>query len=235
LALRSFVKVLLLTNEYPPSTYGGAGVHVEYLSRELAKLMRVGVRCFGDQRVRSGNLTVRGFQLDMAGWNCPKALRSTLGAVRRCIDFNAAGIDAQIVHCHTWYTHWGGILARKNYGIPLVITVHSLEPLRPWKREQLGGGYDFTLWLEKTTLETADAVIAVSNETKTDIERLFHVRRERLHVIYNGIDLEEYKPALADDVLLRFGIDAGKPLLLFVGRITRQKGIIHLVRAIEFM
>src|SRR5947208_1111555 len=105
--------------------------------------MPVEVRWFGDQRVRSGNLTVRGFQLDMAGWNCPNALRSTLGAVRRCIDINAAGIDPQIVQCHTWYTHWGGILARKNYGIPLVITVHSLEPLRPWKREQLGGGYDF--------------------------------------------------------------------------------------------
>ena len=141
------MKVLLLTNEYPPCTYGGAGVHVEYLSRELARLMPVEVRCFGDQKVKSGNLTVRGFQLDMSGWNCPKELRSTLGAVQRCVDFNAAGIDARIVHCHTWYTHWAGILAQKNYGIPLVITVHSLEPLRPWKREQLGGGYDFSLWV----------------------------------------------------------------------------------------
>jgi len=229
------VKVLLLTNEYPPSTYGGAGVHVEYLSRELAKLMPVEVRCFGDQRVRSGNLTVRGFQLDMAGWNCPKALRSTLGAVRRSIDFNAAGIDAQIVHCHTWYTHWGGILARKNYGIPLVITVHSLEPLRPWKREQLSGGYDFSLWVEKTALEMADAVIAVSNETGADIARLFKVKKDRLHVIYNGIDLDEYRPVKSKDALRKFGIDSEKPYLLFVGRITRQKGIIHLVRAIEFM
>jgi alpha-maltose-1-phosphate synthase len=229
------VKVLLLTNEYPPSTYGGAGVHVEYLSRELAKLMPVEVRCFGDQRVRSGNLTVRGFQLDMAGWNCPKALRSTLGAVRRCIDFNAAGIDAQIVHCHTWYTHWGGILARKNYGIPLVITVHSLEPLRPWKREQLGGGYDFSLWVEKTALEMADAVIAVSNETRADIARLFKVKKDCLHVIYNGIDFDEYRPVKSKDTLRKFGIDSEKPYLLFVGRITRQKGIIHLVRAIEFM
>ena len=229
------MKVLLLTNEYPPYTYGGAGVHVEYLSRELAKFMAVEVRCFGDQSYTSGNLKVRGFQLDATHWNCPKPLRSTFGAVQRCTDFNTAGIDAQIVHCHTWYSHWGGILARQNYGIPLVITVHSLEPLRPWKREQLGGGYDFTVWLEKTALEMADAVIAVSNETKSDIRRLFNVRPERLHVIYNGIDLDEYRPTPADDVLRRFGIDRGKPILLFVGRITRQKGIIHLVHAIEFM
>jgi len=229
------VKVLLLTNEYPPYTYGGAGVHVEYLSRELAKSMAVEVRCFGDQSYTSGNLKVRGFQLDATHWNCPKPLRSTFGAVQRGTDFNTAGIDAQIVHCHTWYSHWGGILARQNYGIPLVITVHSLEPLRPWKREQLGGGYDFTVWLEKTALEMADAVIAVSNETKSDIRGLFNVRPERLHVIYNGIDLDEYRPTPADDVLRRFGIDRGKPILLFVGRITRQKGIIHLVHAIEFM
>jgi alpha-maltose-1-phosphate synthase len=229
------VKVLLLTNEYPPYTYGGAGVHVEYLSRELAKLMPVEVRCFGDQNFISGNLSVRGFELDTTKWNCPKALRSPLGAAQRCTDFNAAGIDAQIVHCHTWYTHWGGILAQKNYGIRLVITAHSLEPLRPWKREQLGGGYDFTLWLEKTALEMADAVIAVSNETKADIERLFDVKPERLHVIYNGIDLDEYKPVTAADALTRFGVDPAKPFLLFVGRVTRQKGIIHLVRAIEFM
>jgi alpha-maltose-1-phosphate synthase len=229
------VKVLLLTNEYPPNNYGGAGVHVEYLSRELARLMPVEVRCFGNQSFRSGNLTVRGFELDTSQFNCPKPLRSTLGAVQRCTDFNAAGIEAQIVHCHTWYSHWGGILAQKNYGIPLVITVHSLEPLRPWKREQLGGGYDFTLWLEKTALEMADAVIAVSNETKADIARLFNVPPERLQVIYNGIDLDEYKPVTSQDALTRFGIDPAKPFLLFVGRITRQKGIIHLVRAIEFM
>jgi starch synthase len=229
------VKVLLLTNEYPPHTYGGAGVHVEYLSRELAKLMPVEVRCFGNQNFTSDNLTVRGFEVDTTAWNCPKQLYSAFGAVERCTKFNTAGIDAQIVHCHTWYSHWGGILARQNYGIPLVVTVHSLEPLRPWKREQLGAGYDFTVWLEKTALEMADAVIAVSRETKQDIERLFNVRPERVHVIYNGIDLDEYKPTRADDVLRKFGIEPAKPFLLFVGRITRQKGIIHLVRAIDFM
>src|SRR6202040_2447386 len=189
----------------------------------------------GAQRVRSGNLTVRGFQLDMAGWKCPKGLCSTLGAVQRCIDFNAAGIDAQSVHCHTWYTHWGGILARKNYGIPLVITVHSLEPLRPWKREQLGGGYDFSVWLEKTALEIANAVIAVSAQTKADVERLFKVRADRLHVIYNGIDLDEYRKVDSTAALKKYGIDPRKPYLLFIGRITRQKGVIHLVRAIQFM
>ena len=139
------------------------------------------------------------------------------------------------MHCHTWYTHWGGILARKNYDIPLVITVHSLEPLRPWKREQLGSGYDFSLWVEKTALEMAEAIIAVSNETRADIARLFKVKKERLHVIYNGIDLEEYRPVKPKDALRKFGIDSEKPYLLFVGRITRQKGIIHLVHAIEFM
>jgi len=227
--------VLLLTNEYPPYTYGGAGVHVEYLSRELAEFIAVEVRCLGDQNYTSGNLAVRGFQLNATNWNCPEPLRSTLGAVQRSTDFNTAGIDAQIVHCHTWYSHWGGILARQNYGIPLVITVHSLEPLRPWKREQLGGGYDFTVWLEKTALEMAEAVIAVSHETKNDIQRLFNVHPERLHVIYNGIDLDEYQPTSADEVLRQFAIDRSRPFLLFVGRITRQKGIIHLVRAIEFM
>src|SRR5207245_1606056 len=175
------------------------------------------------------------FQLDMAGWNCPKVLRPTLGAVRRCIDFNAAGIDAQIVHCHTWYTHFGGILAKKNYGIPLVITVHSLEPLRPWKREQLAGGYDFSLWVEKTALEMADAIIAVSSETKRDIERLFNVDSARVHVIHNGIDLHQYRRVDSTAALKGYGIDPDTPYLLFVGRITRQKGFQHLVRAIQFM
>ena len=229
------MKALFLTNEYPPHTYGGAGVHVDYLSRELAKTMPLEVRCFGDQRMEEGNLRVTGFALDAERFTCPKPLRSVFGAVQRCTDFNTRDIDADLVHCHTWYSHWGGILAKLNYGIPLVITVHSLEPLRPWKREQIGGGYDFTLWLEKTALEMADAVIAVSKETRADLERLFQIRPERLHVIYNGIDLDEYHKVESTDALERFGIEATKPYLLFVGRITRQKGIIHLVRAIKYM
>jgi len=229
------VKTLFLTNEYPPNVYGGAGVHVDYLSRELAKLMKVEVRCFGDQQSLGTNPEVRGFALDTGSYTCPKPLRSVLGALQRCLDFNTSEIGADLVHCHTWYSHFGGILAKLNYGIPLVITVHSLEPLRPWKREQLGGGYDFTVWLEKTALEMADAVIAVSNGTKADVERLFQISPERLHVIYNGIDLDEYRPTSATDALVCYGIDPTHPYLLFVGRITRQKGIIHLVRAIQFM
>ncbi|CAN5363356.1 glycogen synthase [soil metagenome] len=229
------MKTLFLTNEYPPHIYGGAGVHVDYLSRELSKLMEVEVRCFGDQESLGTNPSVQGFGLETANYTCPKPLQSVFGAVQRCLDFNTTGIGADLVHCHTWYSHFGGILAKLNYGIPLVITVHSLEPLRPWKREQLGGGYDFTVWLEKTALEMADAVIAVSHGTKADLERLFEIKPERLHVIYNGIDLEEYRPSDRTDALVRYGIDPKKPFLLFVGRITRQKGIIHLVRAIQFM
>jgi len=227
------VKALFLTNEYPANVYGGAGVHVDYLSRELAKSMHIEVRCFGDQKWEEGNLSVRGFELDADGFTCPKPLRSVFGAVRRCTDFNTMNVDADLVHCHTWYSHFGGILAKMNYGVPLVITTHSLEPLRPWKREQLAGGYDFSVWVEKTALEMADAVIAVSGQTKADIERLFNVRPERLHVIYNGIDLEEYRKTDSTGALTKYGIK--KPFVLFVGRITRQKGIIHLVRAIEYM
>ena len=229
------MKALFLTNEYPPHVYGGAGVHVDYLSRELAKTMPIEVRCFGDQKLEKGNLSVTGFDLDDSGFTCPKPLRPVFGAIRRSTDFNTARIDADIVHCHTWYSHFGGMLAKMNYGLPLVITVHSLEPLRPWKREQLGGGYDFSVWVEKTALEMADAVIAVSGETKADIERLFKVQADRLHVIHNGVDLEEYRKTESCAAVTKYGIDCEKPFLLFVGRITRQKGIVHLVRAIEFM
>jgi alpha-maltose-1-phosphate synthase len=229
------MKTLLLTNEYPPHIYGGAGVHVDYLSRELAKLLEVEVRCFGEQDSGQSGLRVRGFGMGMPAMECPKPLQSPLGASRRCVDFNGAGIDADLVHCHTWYTHLGGIMAKLNYGIPLVITVHSLEPLRPWKREQLGGGYDFSLWVEKTALEMADAVIAVSEETKRDVLSLFDVKEERIRVIHNGIDLAEYKPTDDPGVLRALGVDPERPYILFVGRITRQKGIVHLVRAIRHL
>ena len=229
------VKALLLTNEYPPNIYGGAGVHVEYLARELSRLMSVEVRCFGNQRLHDGNLTVRGFPVDEADFGCPKALRPVFGAVQRDTDMAAAGTDANLVHVHTWYTHFAGILAKLNYGIPLVLTVHSLEPLRPWKREQLGGGYDFSCWVEKTAIEMADAVIAVSESTKSDVLRLFNVDPARVHVIHNGIDPAEYVKRRDEEVLRRHGIDAGLPYVLFVGRITRQKGIMHLVRALRHL
>jgi starch synthase len=232
------MKVLFLTNEYPPTIYGGAGVHVDYLSRELSKRMNVEVRCYGqearEERLRTPSLTATGFGLDSSPYTAPKPLHSVFGAIQRCLDWNSTAIDADIVHLHTWYTHFGGILARLNYRIPMVLTVHSLEPLRPWKREQLGGGYDFSCWVEKTAIEMADAVIAVSGETRNDVRRLFSVDDEKVHVIYNGIDLEEYKPVATIDALRRYGIDPDVPFLLFVGRITRQKGIIHLVNAIPF-
>lgn len=229
------MKALLLSNEYPPYTYGGAGVHVEYLSRELSKLIDVEVRAFGDQKISKPHLDVRGFPLNTDTFDCPKPLRSVLGAMERCVQFNAAGVDASIVHCHTWYSHFGGILAKMNYGIPLVVTVHSLEPLRPWKREQLGGGYDFTCWVEKTAMEMADAVIAVSKETKRDILRLFDIPEERVPIIYNGIDLVEYQKVESRSAIKRLGIDPRQPYILFVGRIARQKGIIHLVNAIKYL
>lgn len=229
------MNVLLLTNEYPPYTYGGAGAHVEYLSRELARLMSVEVRCFGDQISDKGNLQVRGFALGDDEIHAPKPLHSVFGAVQRCWRMNAQGLDADLVHCHTWYTHLGGILAKLNYGIPLVITTHSLEPLRPWKREQLAGGYDFSTWVEKSALEMADAIIAVSQGTKTDILKFFDVTEERIHVIHNGIDLHEFRKKDSDGVLTRYGIPKGQPYVLFVGRITRQKGIIYLVQALSYL
>ena len=189
------MKTLLLSNEYPPNVYGGAGIHVQYLARELAKLCEVEVRCFGEQWEdgADGKPQVHGAGWDRSGYTAPERLHSVFGALQRCLEFNTKAVDADIVHLHTWYSHFGGILAKLNYGLPMVLTVHSLEPLRPWKREQLGGGYDFTLWLEKTAIEMADAVVAVSTETKADILRLFDVPEEKIHIIHNGIDLEEYQ------------------------------------------
>ena len=229
------MKALLLTNEYPPHVYGGAGVHVEYLARELARFMAVEVRCFGGQTSSEGDLTVRGFRADESAFGCPPALRAVFAATQRDNAMAAAGTDADLVHVHTWYTHLGGILTKLNYGLPLVLTAHSLEPLRPWKREQLGGGYDFSGWVEKTAIEMADAVIAVSESTKADLLRLFRVDPARVHVIHNGIDLEEYAERRDDEVLQRHGVDPARPYILFVGRITRQKGIIHLVKALRHL
>ena len=229
------MKALLLTNEYPPHVYGGAGVHVEYLARELARFMAVEVRCFGGQTSSEGDLTVRGFRADESAFGCPPALRAVFAATQRDNAMAAAGTDADLVHVHTWYTHLGGILTKLNYGLPLVLTAHSLEPLRPWKREQLGGGYDFSGWVERTAIEMADAVIAVSESTKADLLRLFRVDPARVHVIHNGIDLEEYAERRDDEVLQRHGVDPARPYVLFVGRITRQKGIIHLVKALRHL
>ncbi len=229
------MQALILTNEYPPSVYGGAGVHVEYLTRELARLIDVDVRTFGTQDELGERLRVRGFPVahDLSG--ADDLLRPLWSALSRDLAFAAEPVTADVVHCHTWYTHLGGILAKLAYGIPLVITTHSLEPLRPWKREQLGGGYDVSSWVERTAIEMADAVIAVSGGTRADVLRLFNVPEERVGVIHNGIDTDEYRPQRAADALERFGIDRSVPYVLFVGRITRQKGIVHLVRAIRHL
>jgi glycogen synthase len=162
-------------------------------------------------------------------------MRGAWSALSRDLAMAIDAVDADVVHCHTWYTHLAGILVRQAYGIPLVITVHSLEPLRPWKREQLGGGYDVSTWVERAALELADAVIAVSHGTRDDVLRLFDVAPERVHVIHNGIDADFMAPDPGTDALERYGIDRTVPYILFVGRITRQKGIVQLVRAIEYL
>ena len=229
------MKALILTNEFPPNVYGGAGVHVEYLTRELARLISVDVRTFGSQDLADGSLRVRGFPAAHDLEAAPDKLRPVLAAFSRGIGFAAEPVDADVVHCHTWYTHLGGIVAKLAYGIPLVVTTHSLEPLRPWKREQLAGGYDASLWVERTAIEMADAVIAVSNGTRDDILANFRVDPARVRIIHNGIDTDEYHPDQGRDLLGRFGIDPAVPYVLFVGRITRQKGIVHLVRAIRHL
>ena len=229
------MKALLYTNEYPPFTYGGAGVHVEYLSRELSKLIEVDVRAFGDQLSNGASLKVKGYPFDGSGHLAPKHLLSIFGAISRGLGFNLDGNDADLVHCHTWYTHLAGIISKLCYGIPLVVTVHSLEPLRPWKREQLGGGYDFSCWVEKTALEMADAVVAVSAGTRRDVLEHFSVDPKRIQIIYNGIDPYEFQKVDPSPTLKRFGIPHDRPYILFVGRITRQKGIVHLVEAIQHL
>jgi starch synthase len=225
------VRALILTNEYPPNVYGGAGVHVEYLVRELARLIDVDVRTFGDQDETAERLRVRGFAPGHDLSAIAETLRPVFGAMSRNLSFLAQPVEADVVHAHTWYAQFGALLAKLAYGIPLVVTTHSLEPLRPWKREQLGGGYEVSSWIERTAIETADAVVAVSKETRADVLRLFDVAPERVHVIHNGIDTEEYVPQSSTAALDRFGIDPSVPYVLFVGRVTRQKGIVHLVRA----
>jgi starch synthase len=226
-------KVALFSKEYPPYVYGGAGVHVEYLGKALAKLVKVEVRSFGDQQISDGNLTVRGYpQWEETKRDTDPRFVGAIDAFARSLVMAKDRLDADVVHCHTWYTDMGGLLAGQLWGVPYVLTIHSLEPLRPWKVEQLGNAYYLSAWMERTAIEQADAIIAVSRETREDVLRLFDVKPERVHVIHNGIDPDEYRAVEARDAVTRYGIDPERPFLLFVGRITRQKGIIHLVRAI---
>jgi starch synthase len=217
------VRVALLTREYPPDVYGGAGVHVEYLARELRRLEELTVHAWG-----TGDVPHR-------AWEALDGDAPHVAALRTLsIDLTMAARSegAELVHSHTWYANLGGHLAKLLYGIPHVATVHSLEPLRPWKAEQLGGGYAISSWAEETALEAADAIIAVSEGSRADMLGAYpDIDPERVTVIYNGIDTEEYKPDPDTDVLDRYGVDPGRPSVVFVGRITRQKGVEHLLEA----
>jgi glycogen synthase len=229
------VRALILTNEFPPDIYGGAGVHVDELTRHLRGLVELDIRTFGSATADEADWRVRGYPVahDLAGADA--RLAPMLGALSRDLGMVADPVASDVVHVHTWYTHLAGLLARLAYGIPLVLTVHSLEPLRPWKREQLGGGYDVSSWVERTAIETAEAVVAVSQGTRDDVLRHFMVDPARVHIIHNGIDPDFYHPDPATDALERYGVDPSVPYVLFLGRITRQKGIIHLVRAIRHL
>ncbi len=226
-------RVALLTREFPPEVYGGAGVHVEYLARELARYVRLGVHCFGAERTQE---VVAG---TYQPWSELEGEAPHLGALRALSAdlVMAAGVQgADLVHSHTWYANFAGHLAKLLYGIPHVVTTHSLEPLRPWKAEQLGGGYAVSSFCEKTAVESADAVIAVSQGMRRDILRCYpNVSPDRVVVIHNGIDPDQYRPTPGGELLARHGIPEDRPYAIFVGRITRQKGVVHLLEAARYL
>jgi starch synthase len=226
-----------MSREYPPDVYGGAGVHVEYLSRELAKKIEVEVHCWGDQNVDQANLHVRG--------SCPwsaitEGTNQKFKTALETLSLNLAQMvmleRIDIVHTHTWYVSMAGFLAKTLFDVPFVLTTHSLEPLRAWKAEQLGSGYRLSSWIERTAIRDADAIVAVSKGTREDIMKAYpEVDPARIHVIYNGIDLDEYQKTSETAALTKYGVDPALPYVLFVGRITRQKGVTHLVDAIHHM
>ncbi|GGV64958.1 glycogen synthase [Streptomyces longisporoflavus] len=219
------MRVDLLTKEFPPEIYGGAGVHVAELAREMRALVDLRVRCFGAPREAPGVTAYA--EPELPGDGNP-ALR-TLGTN---VEMAAACAGADVVHSHTWYANAAGRLAQVLYGTPHVATTHSLEPLRPWKAEQLGGGYALSSLVERSALESADALIAVSHGMRQDILRVYpEVDPERVHVVHNGIDTSVYRPDHGTAALERHGVDPDRPIVLFVGRVTRQKGLAHLLRA----
>jgi starch synthase len=219
------LSVAMLTREYPPEVYGGAGVHVEYLAREVARLVRLSVHCQGADR---------GGAVAHRPWPHLAGASTALQVMSADLSMAAAAAGADVVHSHTWYANLAGFLASRLYGIPHVVTAHSLEPLRPWKAEQLGGGYAISSWCERTAIESADAVIAVSDGMRADITAAYPaVAADRVHVIRNGIDTVQYAPDPDTRVLARLGIDPARPAVVFVGRVTRQKGLPVLLRAAE--
>ncbi|MFF8391898.1 glycogen synthase [Streptomyces sp. NPDC016172] len=220
------MRVGLLTREYPPDVYGGAGVHVEFLARELRPLVDLDVHCWGEGRAD-------GVQRHRP-WSALDGANDALRTFSVDLAMTAALEGRELVHSHTWYANLGGHLAKLLYGIPHVMTAHSLEPLRPWKAEQLGGGYELSSWAERTAIEAADAVIAVSAAMREDILGCYPaLDPERVHVVHNGIDTSLYRPDHGTDALDRIGLDRSRPYVLFVGRITRQKGVPHLLRAVR--
>jgi glycogen synthase len=223
------MKVTLFTREYPPHVYGGAGVHVKFLAKELARIMDVDVRCFGEQDGGEAGLTVKGY----GPWELlhgAQKFSPVLETLSVNLRAQGAAIDADVVHTHTWYAHFAGLLAKQLYGTPFVATCHSLEPLRPWKEEQLGRGYALSTWIEKTCIESADKVVAVSKQMKADILGHFDVPAERVEVIHNGIDLDLWtKRPLSPALKAAWGI--ADDYVLFLGRCTLQKGVEHLVDA----
>jgi glycogen synthase len=233
------MKIAILTNEYPPNVYGGAGVHVEYLTRELAKLddgaHEIEVLCFGEQAEDHGNLTVRGIEPDFELPHQDERHAKFMDAMARDLVMAGSVAGADVIHGHTWYSHLAGCLAKQLTGGKLVLTTHSLEPHRPWKREQLGTAYDGSSWVERTAYENADGVVAVSGSMKEDVQDLYDVSGADVEVIHNGIDIDQYRPRPDESVLEEYGVDPDQPYVLFVGRITRQKGILHLVEAIHHL
>ncbi len=231
------LRVGLFTKEYPPQVYGGAGVHVDYLSRELAKQIEVEVHCWGPQHADQSNLHIRGAE----PWaEISSGAEGKFKGALEALSLNLTQIKAlqgiDVVHTHTWYASMAGYLAKKLYGVPFVLTTHSLEPLRAWKAEQLGSGYAMSSWMERTAILDADAIIAVSQGTREDILRAYpDVNPGRIQVIYNGIDLAEYQKTSETKALTDYGVDPAIPYVLFVGRITRQKGVTHLVDAIAYL
>jgi starch synthase len=233
------MRITLLTNEYPPHVYGGAGVHVDYLSRELANLEggkhEIQILCFGDQKEHSGNKIVEGIRPSFDFPFQDIRHEKLLDTLSLNIGMVGSVKETDIVHCHTWYTHLAGCLIKQRLDVPLVLTTHSLEPDRPWKEEQLGSAYQASTWLEKTAYQNADGVIAVSQSMKKRVHKLYQVPSEKIRIIPNGIDVNQYQPRPNPTLLTSYRISLDKPFLIFVGRITRQKGIIHLVNAIKYI
>jgi starch synthase len=233
------MKITLLTNEYPPYVYGGAGVHVDYLSQELTHLdggkHEVQILCFGDQKEHSISKNVKGIHLNFDFPFQDVHHQKLLDTLFRNLIMTGSLKETDMVHCHTWYTHLAGCLIKQIFDVPLVLTTHSLEPDRPWKQEQLGSAYRASTWLEKTAYQNADGVIAVSQSMKMEVHNLYQVPFEKMRVIPNGIDVNQYQPTLNPSLLTSYRINPDKPFLIFVGRITRQKGIIHLVNAIKYI